>query len=747
MAMAQEQEEATLRVLITSEEDGNPIIGGNVLLLRGSGSQDEDKRVRTGVTDNDGFYAFRGVPPGKYRLQISHVRHQTHQQVLTLEEGELRVERIRLTVRTQTLEEVVVEGERNVTTGQVGVRQISPTDIGRIPTPGPGSDLASYLQTLPGVEMPGGRGGNLYIRGGTPMQNRILIDNVPLIKPFHISNLFSAVPGSMVQSVDLFAGGFGAEYMGRSSAVVDIQLRPGDMKNFEASSALSPYLFSFRAEGPIETNRQSFVVSGRHSFIRESAPYVTGQDVPLDFYDLMGRYSMRSEGLTCNVTAIRTRDSGQINPDRGIALSWSNTAIGARCAGLGQRYAQPFDVTVGYSNYHNDEIDRSTSQTGDGSGSETERESGLSLLFFNIDLEHQIWGLPLNYGFDATLPIFSATLDKRFTALQTFNIPTESVRAFGSLEWRPNDYLTVEPSVGSQLTLRTSPTLEPRLRVSYRPDGTTDQELSLALGKYSQLMSGISDELDAGTVFNVLTPNEGETPIQTALHGILGYEQHFGDYFEANVEGYVKKHNDIPVSQWSPEPRVEVETARANGLSYGLDTRIEYDRSPVYVYLGYGWSKVEYEAAVDDLGAWIEGSVFSYAPSHDRRHKLNLVGTYEFGEFTANVRWEFGTGRPYTQVYGYDLTLRVPEDNPLEDPGQAKIFYSQPYGARLPSYHRLDLSVTRTFQLSSQMSIDAKVGAINLYDRKNIFYLNATTLQRVNQTPLFPYISLTATLN
>ena len=196
--------------------------------------------------------------------------------------------------------------------------------------------MSVYLQTLPGVVTSGDRGGELFIRGGTPAQrNLILVDKMPIVKPFHISNLFSAFPQSVISNVDLYAGGFGAEYVGATSSVMDVSLRQ-KYEKISKSVASSPYIISAIAEGPIEMNQQSLMVMGRYSVIEEIGPELTGEDVPLKFSDMLARYSVNWEGLTCNVTALHTYDRGKINPKRNVSLGWENTAIGARCLGYSE---------------------------------------------------------------------------------------------------------------------------------------------------------------------------------------------------------------------------------------------------------------------------------------------------------------------------------------------------------------------------------------------------------------------------
>ncbi len=737
LSSAQEKDRATLRILVTSEGDGNPVAGANALLTRTGTDEAKEDRRYTGVTDKDGYHQFDGVVPASYRLQISFVGHETYTKVFTLGPGERVVERIALKVDPQQLGRVVVKEERQVTTGQAGVRTISGSSIERLPTAAPGGDLAAQLQTLPGVVTVGGRGGDFYIRGGTPFQNQVLVDNLPITKPFHISSAYSAFPSEMVQSADLYTGGFGAEHMGATSALLDVEVTPGNMKRFESSAALSPSLVSFQAEGPVDKGQESFNVMGRISTIKQTSPHLTSQKAPFSFYDVLGRYTYQTDKFYCNATGLRTADQGEINPDRDFSLSWSNTVVGARCRGVGNIFTRPFDITIGYSNYQN-------AETAEG---KAERTAGLRQLFFKVDVQAEAAGISFDYGIDAKLTRYTAVLDERFADTQTFEDPAEVLRAHVATELTPHDHLTIEPSLGSQVTLSTSPTLEPRLRLSYRPGGGDDQEVTLAGGRYRQVDSGITDQRDAGTVFTVLKPNAEDISPPRALHGLLGYRQRIGSHVEANVEGYVKDYENIPVSKWTPEPQLALETAQANGRAYGVDLRLEYGRSPLYVSLGYGWSKVTYEATSESLGAWIDGEIFEYHPPHDRRHKVNATANYSLGKYTASLRWEFGSGRPYTQIFAYNLALDVPEENPIREPGTAQIYFSRPYGARLSPYHRLDVSVRRTFEITSTLSVKAKIGAINIYNRQNIAYFDASTLRRVNQTPLLPYISIQTRLN
>ncbi|MEX0944279.1 MAG: TonB-dependent receptor plug domain-containing protein [Balneolaceae bacterium] len=727
------QGDALLRILVISEEDGNSLAGASVMLYELNGSENNGDPVFYCVTGRNGFCEIRNIPSNiEFEFRITFIGFITYSEIILLEPDERRIIRALLEPDVLEFGEVTVEKQRYITTGEVGVTRISSTDISRVPSPIAGGDLASYLQSVPGVITSGDRGGDLYIRGGTPAQNLVLVDNLPIIKPFHISNLFSAFPDHIIQNADLFAGGFEARYAGATSAVIDIGLRPGNMRNHRYSAAASPYLVSLHAEGPIETDRQSFLMMGRLSTIEQFSPILTGEDQPVQFMDFVGRYTFLGDNITCNITAILTSDSGEIVPDREVTHSWSNTVLGGRCLGFSETFIHPLSLSLGYTGYRNTE----------GTVQRTERLSSVNQLYMNVDLQQEVFRLPIDYGFGMNFRFYNIELDERFTSFRSLNRIMPVFHLYISTEWRSGNRITIHPGIASQSTLDTPVTIEPRLRVSWQPDGTDRQQLSIAAGKYVQTFFGISDERDAGTVFTVMQPIQKDDPLPSSLHGIAAWQQRLGRSIIANLEGFLKTDKNIPVSKWTPEARTEIETALAKGNTYGFDVQLRLERPRFYASVGYGWSKVEYEAITGDLGAWIQEPIFRYSPAHDQRHKLNTSAGTRFAGFSLNARWEYGTGMPYTQIFGFDFSVRVPDEKPINTPGTARLLFSEPYNERLPYYHRLDISLERSFELFPGRELETQIGVINAYNRDNIFNFDLSTLQRVDQAPLLPYLSL-----
>lgn len=731
------QDTSLLRVFVFSDDDGTSVSGANVLMYDLDDEQQESELVDAGVSDRDGFAEFRGIQPGRYLIKIRFIGFETHEETITLRNGDRKEIRAFLKTSVEQFDDIVIEAQRELSTGEVGIRRVSVTDISRIPTPSPAGDLASYLQTVPGVVSVGDRGGELFIRGGTPDQNVVLVDNLPIIKPFHISNLFSAFSDQTVRNVDLYAGGFPAEYLGGTSSVIDVQLRPGNMREFGGGAAISPVIASMQIEGPLEKDRTSLLINGRISTIDRFGETFSGEKISYDFYDIVSRYTYQGDDISCNVTGIYTSDEGLINPGRDLQQSWSNRVLGSRCLYHDVSLENTIEFTFGYTGYSSSE----------GPENQMARSSKTDQFYANVDLEKEVFGQLINYGFGINYKEYRTTIDERFTNLESFKLSVPSGRLYVSTEIDLNDKITAEPGIGSQLSSNNSLSLEPRLRINYQPDGTNKQEFSIALGRYNQLFSGISDQRDAGTVFTVLKPVDNEEPLPTAVHGLAAYQEKLGNWFTANVESYIKNHKNIPIPKWSPEARLELETALANGLAYGFDVRMEYESPRFFAVLGYGWAKINYKASSGDLGAWIEEPVFEFPPAHDQRHVLNAIFSFEVAGFETGVRWNFGSGRPYTKVFGFDMALEPPVHDPLTFPGTARILFTEPYGVRQPIQHRLDVSVKRLFQLTSSASVEAEVGAINAYNRRNVFFLDVHTLERIDQTPLLPYFAIKTRIN
>ena len=299
-------------------------------------------------------------------------------------------------------------------------------------------------------------------------------------------------------------------------------------------------------------------------------------------------------------------------------------------------------------------------------------------------------------------------------------------------ELRPGLLLTALPISGA----------EPRVRLSWEPFGRASEKIQAAVGVYRPSLLGTSDLRDVTNAFVAWMSSPDDIPIQ-AVQGSLGWEQSLGGGVSWSVEGYSRRMRDVPVPAWNPLPQFTTRLVRADGRTHGLDARLEWSRPHFYGFVGYGYGWTQYQVTQPEFVAWFGDAVQSYHPPHDRRHQVNAVATVNLAGFKASGRWQLGTGLPFTRPLGFDEVFDY--NAHLWDPGQTLgtvlLLLDRPFNGRLPTMHRLDVSLERSFNLPvGQAQLQA--GAVNAYNRRNMFYYDLYTDRRADQLPRAPYLSL-----
>lgn len=718
----------TLRGFITDASSGQSLIGANIALLQGQ------TLIQGGITDEQGVFNISQITPGTYTVAITYVGYTAYRDTLRLGAEATVLINVALEPAAEAFDEVVITTERDAGAGtlKAGLQRIRPDDIQRIPTPAPGGDLVSYLQALPGVVSMGDRGGQLFVRGGTPSQNLILMDGTLIYKPFHIVGFFSAFPEELIANVDFYAGGFGARYSGRISSVLDITMRGGNNQRVQGSVSLSPFLAGVRIEGPLKRGQTSFLGAVRTSLIEHTASDLIGQDLPLMFQDWFFKVQNVGNRSRCSGSTMHTYNRGRIDAQSDTIFRWQNSVLAGQCVGFTPNSEVYSNVNMGFSYVEN----------AIGSADHPERSADAWRL--NTDAHFTLYGdkRELSWGFSVRVDEFAYTLAEQFQGLDSNEDFLMEVGGYVGSAWTVHDKLDIQPSLALTVPFDHKAGLEPRLRLAWQPWGTGAQELSAAVGLYHQTFIGISDERDAGSVFTawLAAPLDGKQA--QAFHGILGWKQQLGA-FNFSVEGYYKRLNNIPVPIWSAVARFTTTLTDASSNIYGLDTRLEFLRPHIYAYLGYGYSWIEYTSRQDHFALGAQRALQTYHPPHDRRHQLNAVGSWTPGRFEVNVRWQFGAGLPYTQPLGFDSIMNIFTflQHPTTSFGQPRVLFDKPYQGRLPTFHRLDVSAAYTVQ-TKRMAVVLQAGGINLYDRQNVFYYDVFELRRIDQLPLTPYVSL-----
>ena len=282
---------ASIRGFIRDGDDGESLQGVNVLLDNTEGG------FYGTVSDNDGVYAFSRIPPGRYLFQVSFIGYQTYVDTLLLRAGSITSLNIDLFTSETELGEVLVEAELPGGAAGVtaGLQSVKPQDIELIPAPDVSGDLATYLTTLPGIVSLGDRGGQFFVRGGEPSHNMVLIDGMYVHQPFHILGFYSAFPADIINRADVYAGGYGAQFNGRMSSVIDVYTRNGSKKGYGGSVSLAPFVSAALIEGPLVKDRISFLGSFRQSVIDQGASRYISEDLRIISATLLPRPMLYSE--------------------------------------------------------------------------------------------------------------------------------------------------------------------------------------------------------------------------------------------------------------------------------------------------------------------------------------------------------------------------------------------------------------------------------------------------------------------
>lgn len=739
--LAQRTENASVRGNIFDRETAQPLAYATVQL----------KDTRFGAnTDINGFFNISGVPPGEYELIATYLGYDAYSAKITLTRGAVAYQNIYMSESGQDLGEVVISGKKEQAKSDVQVSKLSvtPQQIRSLPSAGGQSDIAQYLTVLPGVIFTGDQGGQLYIRGGSPVQNRIMLDGMTIYNPFHSIGFFSVFETELIRNVDVLTGGFNADYGGRISAVVDVKTREGNRKRLSGLISASPFQAKAIIEGPLVPIKDeskpsvSFVFAAKKALIdqfdSQLYPRVNpGVGIPFNYQDLYGKISFLSgNGSKFNFFGFKYDD--QVNFPI-TAFDWVSGGGGMDFTLIPSNSNTIINGTVTYSGYDSriEEADR------------LPRKSGINTINAGLNFTNFGQSDEVKYGLDMTS--FNTNFEFINILGQRVDQDENTTEISTYVRWKKKiGPLVIEPGFRFQyyLTLNES-NPEPRLGLKYNISDRL--RFKAAGGYYSQNLLSTVNERDIVNLFvgflsapeeAIFRPNSTERArhrLQKAWHYVGGFEVDVLKNLDFNVEAYYKDFTQLITlnrfKQRPGEPNYITET----GAAYGIDFSLKYEGRRAYVWGAYSLAYV----------TRFDGEQ-EYPPVFDRRHNMNIVTSYQAGrkkEWELGARWNFGSGFPFTQTQGFYGNFLFEEGVGTNvgtgNPGLGIIYASKRNGGRLPYYHRLDISAKRLFTFSKYFKMEVTASATNVYDRANIFYFDRVRYTRVNQLPLLPSLSVT----
>ncbi len=749
----------SIRGNIYDKEDGEPVIFATVSI--------EGTSLGTN-TDLDGFFTLPNVPVGTQKVVVTFVGYQDFIVEVEILKDKIQNVQYFLEKSSVQLKEVQVSGSREQARNETTVSKvtITPKQVKSLPSIGGQADLAQYLPVLPGIVFSGDQGGQLYIRGGSPVQNMMLLDGMVIYNPFHSIGFYSVFETEAIRTIDVYTGGFNAEYGGRASAVVDIKTREGNKRRFAGLVSASPFQAKVLLEGPISKLKEggggsiSYLITAKQSFIDETskalysyavdtalynrgvAPEnrVAPEDIglPFRFTDLYGKISMLgNNGTQLNVFGFNFEDEVRYP---GVNVDWSSFGAGLDFKVVPANSDAIIGGLISFSDY---EI--MLAEIG-----ESPRRSRINSFSAGLDFSYFGNNSEFKYGFQVR-GLTTELAFRNFSDI-TINHDVNTTEISGFFKYRKKiNNLIIEPSFRLHFYAslnEASP--EPRLSVKYNV--SEKFRLKAAGGLYSQNLIGTVRDDDVVNLFTgfITDPEESfnklntdepvDHKLQKAAHGIFGAEVDVSDKVTINVEPYFKRFSQIVNLNRNKTEATDSDYATEEGDAYGIDFSLKYETRKYYFWVAYSLARVDRFDGIQE-----------YPPVFDRRHNINILGTYSFGpelQWEASARWNYGTGFPFNLTQGFYNRIEFEEEGITTDPltnnteiGQ--ILSEDRNSGRLPTYSRLDLSIKYTHKFKKNLILETTASVTNVLDRENIFFADPTTLQRINQLPILPSLGVT----
>lgn len=775
----------TISGYVQDSTSGEKLIGANIY----------EKEKYTGSSSNNyGFYSLT-LEKGEHTIVFSYVGYKSLEYMIELKKNEQITADLIPSMGIEEVQIVATSNAQSVQSSQMSAIDLSVDKIKKIPALMGEVDVIKAIQLLPGVQSGTEGASGLYVRGGGPDQNLILLDGTPVYNASHLFGFFSVFNADAINKVTLIKGGFPARYGGRSSSVLDISLKEGNMKKLQGSGSIGLIASKLTLEGPIIKDKTSFIVSARRTYLD-----VIGQPIIKQmgngneytkqgyfFYDLNAKINHKfSDRDRIYLSAYAGQDKFYQNQEpyqylyfgtiytneTRSNLGWGNITSALR---WNHQYNSKLfsNLSMTYSNYNYEVRNYSSSIV------ETETEvstevnslnflSGIEDFAGKIDFDYlpssrhyiRFGANYIHHTFKPGASVYQikneevgdidTTLGEDFVFASEVSMYLEddfklSNRLKANLGIHYSGFLVNEKYYQS---------LQPRFSARYLINDSWSLKTS-----YSQMQQYIHllTNNNIGLPTDLWVPATDKILPQKSQQLALGFSKTFGSTYQLAIEGYYKKmDNLIEYSDGASfmgsnagwEEKVEV----GQGWSYGGEVFFEKKLGLLTGWLGYtlSWSNRQFDALNG-------GEVFPY--KYDRRHDISLVLSFPIDDqWDFSASWVFGTGTAHTLPTERYFGERefYSSGSGLFDIG-GYYFNRQKEGMftdelehvdgrnsiRAANYHRLDISFQKTRE-RKWGEATWSLGVYNAYNRKNPFYyyigyddLQNKALRRVS---LFPFI-------
>lgn len=709
-------------------------------------------RSLQGTTSNTyGFYSMT-LPQDSVHLRISYVGYES--QILsflltrdtTINIGLINGSTLKEIVISGTAEDQVQETTR-MSTIDVPIEQIKamPALLGEV-------DVLKVLQLLPGVQSGSEGSSGLYVRGGGPDQNLILLDGVPVYNASHLFGFFSVFNADAINHVELVKGGFPARYGGRLSSVIDITMKEGNSQKLQGEGSFGLVASRLTIEAPIVKDKTSFIVSGRRTYIDLlSRPLIKaatkGDEVAgYFFYDLNAKINHRFNDRNRLYFSVYTGDdkayarsqyqyrSGfeTVKSKDEFSLRWGNITTALRWNSVINNKLFS-NVTATYSRYRfgvyadlQESVTRADSTIND--YYHTSYLSGIHDFALKADFdfipspEHYI-----RFGVQAIDHLFTpGVLSLRSSEVADTTLGASRTYAKEFFIYAEDDFLVTDKlkinagvhASGFFVNDKFYYSLQPRLSARYLLNRSLSLKASYAkMTQYIHLLSNAG----IGLPTDLWVPTTSRVGPERSYITSAGLAYNLKNQFEITLESYYKKMRGLVeykegANYLNIESDWQTKVERGTGESYGAELFVQKKTGKLTGWIGYtlSWTNRTFP----NINS---GRTFPYR--YDRRHDVEITSAYKWKpnrEFA--LTWVYGTGTAVTlpqSSYAEHKDFRYP----YYGFGDGIQYYDGRNGYRMRAYHRMDLSYTTTkkTKFGERSWI---IGVYNLYSRKNPFFLD-----------------------
>lgn len=734
--LLQTNERFTLSGYVTENGSGENLLGVSIYV----------PELKLGTVSNDyGFFSLT-LPEGKHQVYISYIGYATQIKEINLSE-DLNLD-FAITSEAESLEEVVVTADEKVKESkvtQMSTVRLNPLDIQDVPAFLGEKDVLKTLQLLPGIQ--GGSEGSsgFFVRGGTPDQNLIILDDAVVYNSNHLFGFFSVFNGDAIKSVEAFKGGFPARFGGRLSSVIKIDMKDGNKEKLSGKINIGLISSSLLLEGPINKGKTSFILSGRRTYIDVLAqPFLNEEEGKGGYYfaDLNFKihhiFSPKDKLYWSNYYG---RDKFYSNfkdefTDEKVRLGWGNITSTLR---WNHQFNNKLfsNTSLIFSNYEfkitDEYTDTFENRTEDYSFSTS---SGINDYTLKTDFDYfpnsqhsiRFGALATRHNFTPQRVLIQDDFSGNVDTKQELNSFEGAV--YAEDDWKLTDKLRISPGLRlSYFKFGDKNYLNPETRLAMSYNLKPDLALKASYSRMNQYIHLLSSS-GIGLPTDLWVSSTDQVKPQTSEQFAIGVAKDFFDKdYSLTFEGYYKKMDDVIAYKEGASFLAfdDIESGKdltwednitsGQGWAYGGELLFRKQTGKLTGWLGYtlSWSERQFDEL--NLGK-------KFFDRYDRRHDISVVGIYKPHErITLSGTWVLSTGNNYTLPNLQRLD--TPNGFPIRSPnnffdGETE-FATARNNFRGETSHRLDLGIQFHKKLKKGRERTWGFSLYNAYARQNPF--------------------------